>query len=98
MFLEGRVTEDGGLDISREQMLRWGLAPGARFVIRESPEGLILRGMDPPLTRVYVEPTNACNLSCRTCVRNSWSEPTGLMPMATYRKLIEGLKRVPSLR
>jgi MoaA/NifB/PqqE/SkfB family radical SAM enzyme len=31
------------------------------------------------LSRVYVEPTNACNLACKTCVRHAWDEPEGFM-------------------
>jgi MoaA/NifB/PqqE/SkfB family radical SAM enzyme len=33
------------------------------------------------LRKIYVEPTNACNLACRTCVRNSWDEPEGFMAL-----------------
>jgi MoaA/NifB/PqqE/SkfB family radical SAM enzyme len=29
------------------------------------------------LNKVYVEPTNRCNLICVTCIRNSWDEPFG---------------------
>jgi hypothetical protein len=31
--------------------------------------GLLLVPSDPPLTKVYVEPTTSCNLNCRTCIR-----------------------------
>lgn len=41
--------------------------------------------------RVYVEPTNACNLACRTCVRHAWEEAEGFMEWATYKALIESL-------
>ena len=34
---------------------------------------------DDRLRKVYVEPTNACNLSCSTCVRHAWDEPEGFM-------------------
>jgi MoaA/NifB/PqqE/SkfB family radical SAM enzyme len=91
------VGEHGELDLSAEQRRRWGLAPGAQFLVRETPEGLHLRPLDPPLARVYVEPTNACNLQCRACVRNAWDEPTGCMSMATYQRLVDGLREVPSL-
>jgi len=77
---------------------RLGLVSGSKVVIEETPRGLLLRAADPPLTKVYVEPTNSCNLSCRTCVRNSWSEPTGFLSMDSYRKLIDGLRQVPSAR
>ncbi len=41
--------------------------------------------------KVYVEPTNACNLACRTCVRHSWDEPEGFMEWATFEAVVDGL-------
>ncbi len=92
------IGDGGSLELSEEQRRRWGFEPGAEFLVQERPEGLLLRRADPVLTRVYVEPTNGCNLSCRTCVRNSWSEPVGSMSMDTYRRLVDGLRSVPSLQ
>jgi MoaA/NifB/PqqE/SkfB family radical SAM enzyme len=56
------------------------------------------QGSKPSLTRVYVEPTNTCNLKCRTCVRNSWQEPEGFMSMENYHNLIKGLRKADSLK
>ena len=92
------VGEEGEVRVPEEERRRWGLAPGSKLSIKQTPAGLLLRPADPPLMKVYVEPTNGCNLSCRTCVRNSWSEPAGIMPMDSYRRLIDGLREVPSLR
>ena len=41
--------------------------------------------------KVYVEPTNACNLNCTTCVRHAWDEPEGFMEWATFEALVGGL-------
>jgi MoaA/NifB/PqqE/SkfB family radical SAM enzyme len=43
------------------------------------------------LNKIYVEPTNRCNLTCVTCIRNSWDEPFGDMDWPVYRALIDGL-------
>ena len=43
------------------------------------------------LRKVYIEPTNACNLSCRTCVRHAWDEPEGFMAWDTYEAIVDGL-------
>jgi MoaA/NifB/PqqE/SkfB family radical SAM enzyme len=43
------------------------------------------------LCKVYVEPTNACNLDCRTCVRHSWEEPEGFMEWSVYERIVDGL-------
>lgn len=43
------------------------------------------------LRKVYVEPTTACNLACRTCVRQAWDEPQGFMEWPTYEAVVDGL-------
>ena len=98
--MEHRILlNDGGyVQLPEHLRRRWGLTPGAELEIQETPEGLQLRPTDPPLAKVYVEPTSACNLNCPVCVRNAWDEPTGTMAMATYRRLVDGLRDVPSLR
>jgi len=50
------------------------------------------------LTRIYLEPTSLCNLNCRTCIRNSWSEKPGEMPFETYQVLLRGMERIPTLK
>jgi MoaA/NifB/PqqE/SkfB family radical SAM enzyme len=44
-----------------------------------------------PLTKLYVEITTRCNLNCQMCVQRAWGEPTGDMPLATFRTLVDGL-------
>ena len=41
--------------------------------------------------KVYVEPTNACNLACATCVRHAWDEPEGFMAWDVFEAVVEGL-------
>ena len=42
-------------------------------------------------SKAYVEPTNACNLACATCVRHAWDEPEGFMEWATFEAVADGL-------
>jgi MoaA/NifB/PqqE/SkfB family radical SAM enzyme/ubiquinone/menaquinone biosynthesis C-methylase UbiE len=93
-----KVGKHGELRLPEKQRKQWGLEPGKEFQVRETRQGLLLWPLDPPLTKVYVEPTTTCNLSCRTCMRNSWNEPIGSMEMSVYRRLIDGLKEITSLR
>jgi sulfatase maturation enzyme AslB (radical SAM superfamily) len=44
------------------------------------------------LRKIYVEPTNACNLNCRTCVRHAWGEPEGFMKWSTHEAAIDALR------
>lgn len=91
------INKDGRLTLPQDQRRRWGLVAGAEISVEETEHGVLLRRADPALRKVYVEPTTACNLNCRICMRTSWSEPTGFMEMATYRRLIAGLQAVPTL-
>ncbi|MCL4806878.1 MAG: SPASM domain-containing protein [Thermoanaerobaculia bacterium] len=47
------------------------------------------------LARVYVEPTNACNLACATCLRNVWSAQSGFMAEETFDAVLRGLASFP---
>lgn len=47
------------------------------------------------LKKIYLEPTNRCNLSCVTCIRHSWDEPFGDMAWSVYEALIDGLDDFP---
>ena len=47
------------------------------------------------LSKIYVEPTNRCNLMCVTCIRNSWAEPFGDMDWSVFEALIDGLAAFP---
>jgi MoaA/NifB/PqqE/SkfB family radical SAM enzyme len=92
------VGSQGEINLSEEQCRRWGIEPGASVVVSETAEGLMVRPADPVLSRLYVEPTSLCNLTCRTCVRHSWEEPIGTMAMSTYGRLLAGARGVPSLK
>ena len=44
------------------------------------------------LARVYIEPTNQCNLECRTCIRNVWDEPLGVMQWEVFERILSGIR------
>jgi MoaA/NifB/PqqE/SkfB family radical SAM enzyme len=44
------------------------------------------------LARLYVEPTNRCNLDCRTCMRHGWEEDLGFMEFGLFEKIMEDLR------
>ncbi len=48
------------------------------------------------LSRVYVEATNRCNLSCRTCVRNTWNTFPGTMLWEIFQTLLGDLEDFPT--
>ena len=67
-------------------------------VNEETREELQRCPADPLLTKIYVEPTTACNLNCPICMRRSWSEPGGTMEMETFNRIVAGIDSMPSVR
>jgi MoaA/NifB/PqqE/SkfB family radical SAM enzyme len=47
------------------------------------------------LRKLYVELTTACNLNCQMCVRHTWQEIQGTMPLATFRRLMDQVREFP---
>jgi MoaA/NifB/PqqE/SkfB family radical SAM enzyme len=70
----------------------YGLYPGSRIRIRRNATGLEVRRPVTHLRKVYIEPTNQCNLDCVTCMRHSWDEPLGTMPSETFSRIMDGLR------
>lgn len=50
------------------------------------------------LSKIYIEPTNRCNLKCVTCIRNSWEDSNGEMDWSVYQSFIDGLSVFPGLK
>jgi hypothetical protein len=53
--------------------------------------GLSLHRPVTHLAKLYIEPTNACNVDCATCFRHGWDEPVGRMSDATFEVILGGL-------
>ncbi len=75
-----------------------GLLPGTEWTLEQTEQGVLWRRVDDNLLKLYVEATNACNLNCRTCVRNVWEESPSMMSDETFARVIEGLKALPSVQ
>lgn len=87
----GSVNEDGSIHIPPEIIETFGLKPGARFRISMGDHQLTLNQPVNALKKVYVEPTNRCNLNCTTCIRNAWDEHMGMMAEDTFQAIMKGL-------
>jgi MoaA/NifB/PqqE/SkfB family radical SAM enzyme len=85
------IDQAGQLQLPAELASQFGLKPGARILLEKRGNGLYLRRPVTHLAKVYIEPTNRCNLECVTCIRRSWDEPLGEMSAATFERIVEGL-------
>ena len=59
---------------------------------------LILHPRTPNVHKLYIEATTDCNLQCRTCIRNVWSDPEEAMKMDTFDRIVESLPGLPELK
>ena len=84
--LQAQLDAEGRLALPSDLLSQFGLGPGVQVRIDRRSSGLHLRQPVTHLGKVYVEPTNACNLDCRTCIRNVWDEPLGWMTRRDVRR------------
>ena len=89
-----QLDDQGHLILPDEMMQKYGLVPGGFSRLEISENGLVLSRSSSSLARIYVEPTNACNLDCSTCMRNVWDEPLGKMSLKTFNRVIQGIKSI----
>lgn len=92
-----QVDEEGRLVLPPALASQLGLVPRAR--VRIDPMGNRLRLHRPAthLAKLYIEPTNACNLDCSTCFRHGWDEPIGRMSDVTFDAIADGLGALDAL-
>jgi len=87
-----RIDATGRLPLLPALIARYGLQPGAEVQLDQNLNNLQLRRPITSLAKVYIEPTNCCNLNCVTCMRNIWDEPMGAMDEATFSHILAGLR------
>jgi bifunctional DNA-binding transcriptional regulator/antitoxin component of YhaV-PrlF toxin-antitoxin module len=85
------VDAEGRLVIPPDLAAHLGLEPGAQVRLEVGANDLRLHRPVTHLNKVYIEPTNLCNIACRTCMRNSWEVNEGRMSEATFGRILEGL-------
>jgi len=88
------VDEQGRLVMPSEMVERFGLKPGARLRVENLANNMRLHRPVSQLAKVYIEPTNRCNITCVTCMRNIWDEPLGKMAPETFEQILGGLKQI----
>ena len=86
--LSFRVDAEGRLVVDPSDARQLGLRPGEILRLETGDPLWVARRPVGDLARVYVEPTNACNLACRTCVRNIWSAQSGFMSDETFGAIL----------
>lgn len=89
--VRARVDEEGHLVLPPDLAERLGLVDGALVRVEERGNAVAFGRSSASLSRVYVEPTTLCNLLCRTCIRNVWDEPAGMMSAETFARVMDAV-------
>jgi MoaA/NifB/PqqE/SkfB family radical SAM enzyme len=89
------VAGAGRLTLPPDVAALYGLDGNTETLVEATENGLRIRRPVTHLARVYIEPTNTCNLLCRTCVRNQWDEKLGRMSARTFEHIMASLAVVP---
>jgi MoaA/NifB/PqqE/SkfB family radical SAM enzyme len=91
------VDKDGRLILSPQVARQYGLNPGSKVRLDEGNNFFRIHRPITHLTKIYIEPTVACNLDCITCFRNAWDQPMGRMSDETFERLLAGLRKLSPL-
>lgn len=86
------IEKDGNLKFPKEIQEVFSLTPGAVLRVETGDKEVQIQPSSDHLTRVYIEPTNRCNLECLTCIRNVWDEPLGIMGWETFERILKGIQ------
>jgi MoaA/NifB/PqqE/SkfB family radical SAM enzyme len=94
--LWGEVDEQGRLIVPADIAAQFGLQPGVVFRLENGSNRIQLHRPVTHLNKIYVEPTDKCNLTCRTCIRNGWDKELGHMREETFDRILAGLNQFAS--
>ena len=91
-----QLDPQGHLILPPDLMQRYGIRDGATVRLDEDSTGITISRSSANLAKIYIELTNQCNLTCATCMRNSWNEPAGWISEATFNRILaDALKLNP---
>jgi MoaA/NifB/PqqE/SkfB family radical SAM enzyme len=96
-LIKAHIDKNGNLLIPQELAARFGLVPDIDVYLDEGNNEIRLFRPVSHLAKVYIEPTNMCNLECRTCMRNVWGEQSGFMSEVTFNRIFEGIQSISPL-
>ena len=92
------LNEHSNLDLPADFLRRRNISAHRQFWLSERNGELLLHPILPDIQKLYIEPTTACNLECRTCIRNIWKDPITHMSPGTFRKVEASLAALPQLK
>jgi MoaA/NifB/PqqE/SkfB family radical SAM enzyme len=89
-----QVDDHGRLVLPPGAIERFGLQPGARLRMEWGDNQIRLHRPVTHLAKIYIEPTDMCNLQCSMCIRTGWEEPLGRMAQSTFQAFLAQLEQM----
>ena len=74
----------------------YGIKQGDKLLLSGELSEIKIHQPVTHLSKIYIEPTNKCNLACSTCMRNTWDKSLGQMEEKTFEKIVDSAKTLPS--
>ncbi len=91
------LDKDGNLKLPQSILNKLGLSDSDEVKLMINGGHVEIMPNLHSLSKLYIEPTARCNLSCTTCIRNTWHEDMGEMEIGVFDSLIDQLKEFKSL-
>jgi MoaA/NifB/PqqE/SkfB family radical SAM enzyme len=91
------IDDQGRLILPADVASRYGFQPGTKVRLDEGANFVRMHRPVTHLSKIYIEPTTACNLDCITCFRNGWDQPLGRMTEETFESIFAGLQALDPL-
>ena len=94
------VDESGRLVLPAEVTAQYGLRSNTKVRIDQADNYFRIRRPVSHLAKIYIEPTNQCNLECSMCLHRTWDEPQGQMSWQVFTRVLESansLSETPSI-
>jgi MoaA/NifB/PqqE/SkfB family radical SAM enzyme len=91
------VDETGRLVLHPDVTAQYGLNQGAQVRIDHVENYIRIHRPVTHLAKVYIEPTNRCNLACSMCMHRTWDEPQGEMSWEVFTSIQDSLKRLTEI-
>jgi len=91
------VDEAGRLVLPADLTAQYGLSQGAQVRIDQVDNYIRLHRPVTHLAKVYIEPTNKCNLTCSMCMHRTWDESQGRMSWKVFTSILDSLNNLPEI-
>lgn len=85
------------IELPQDFLQRRHLPDQMEYWLDEHDGDIILHSRLPDAQKLYIEATTGCNLQCKTCIRNVWSDPIASMEKETFQAILNGMDALPNL-